>query len=414
MFQKLLSAMGYEKRAISLENPTTEFTEIFAGGSTDSGQSVTAESALRTSAVFACVNVLSGDVGQLPLDMYQRRADGGREKAVSHYLQPIIRREPFLGLSSARWREQLVASANLYGNGFAEIVRNTRRRVTAIRTINPSIVAIRREGSALYYDIHTSNGIITLEQSSIIHIRAMGYNGDVGLSPITYARQSIGLGLSNDEYGARQFSKAAIPRGVLEYPGPGKIQKTQREQLKKEWEAAYAGIKNAHGTPVLPVGVSYKKIAIDPNDAQWLESMAYRVTDIARIFRVPPHKIGDLTHATFSNIEHQQIEYLTSSLGVWLRRIEDECFIKLLTKAEQDQYFFEHNESALLRGDIDARYDAYAKGISNGILQPNEVRARENLNAVPDGGENYAPVNLATLANLNAGNVGQAGGAQDG
>jgi HK97 family phage portal protein len=411
MFQKILNAFGYEKRTFTLDNPSQAFINMVTGGTTNSGQNVTADSALKTSAVFACVNVLSGDVGQLPFDLYKRREDGGREKALDHYLYPLIRREPYPGLSSSRWREQLISSANLYGNGFAQIGRDRRGLVIAIRTINPSVVSVKREDSKLFYEVQTTEKRVTLPQEDVIHIRAMGYYGDVGLSPITYARQSIGLGLSYDEYGSRQFSQAAIPRGVLEYPGPGKLQQKQREQLEKSWKSAYGGSSNAHRTPVLPVGVTYKKISIDPNDAQWLESMAFRVTDIARIFRVPPHKIGDLTHATFSNIEHQQIEYLTSSLSVWLRRIEEECYIKLLTEEEQSLYFFEHNADALLRGDIDSRYDAYQKGISYGVLKPNEARARENLTAVDQGNENYVPVNLATLQNVNAADVSRAGGA---
>jgi HK97 family phage portal protein len=230
----------------------------------------------------------------------------------------------------------------------------------------------------------------------ILHIHGFSRDGIVGLSPIAYARESIGLGLAAQEYGARLFANNTTPKGVIEYPGKFKNQDTLN-RLKEQIESAHRGLTNSHRMLILEEGMKWAQTGIAPEDAQFLQSRKFQIAEIARIFRIPPHMLGDLERATFTNIEHQSIDFVVHTIRPWLVRWEQEIMRSLLLPSQQKTHFAEFNVDALLRGDIKSRYDAHAVGIRNGWLNADEVRQLENMNPIPDGkGQQYmVPLNMA-------------------
>lgn len=215
----------------------------------------------------------------------------------------------------------------------------------------------------------------------------LGFNGLIGFSPIAMMKNSLGTSIAVDKYGSAFFKNGAQPSGVLEHPGVMK----DPNRVRDNWEAAYGGAANAHRVAVLEEGMTYKPVSLPPEDSQFLESKQFSVTEICRIFRVPPHLVADLSHATFSNIEYQSLNFVMHSLTPWLVRIEQGIIKDLLLEEEQDTYFPKFNVDGLLRGDYQSRMNGYATGISNGFLSPNDIHRLENMDLIPadQGGDDY-------------------------
>jgi hypothetical protein len=223
----------------------------------------------------------------------------------------------------------------------------------------------------------------------------LGYDGLRGYGPIDIARDTVGLALAAEEHGARVFSQGAIPGGVLEHPGT--LSQDAQTRLKTAWATQHQGLSGAHRVAVLEEGMKWQSIGIDNDHAQFIESRKFSVTEIARLFRVPPYMIADLERATFSNIEHQGIAFTTQTLGIWVTRWEEMLSLKLLTAAERVRYFAEFSLNAFLRGDLPTRYAAYATGRQWGWLSINDIRGWENLNPVDNGDVYERPLNMAPL-----------------
>jgi len=364
------------------------------------GVNVTPHSSLQNTAVFACVRLLAESVGSLPLILYKRLADGGKARATERPLYGLLHDLPNPEMTSIQLRETLQGHLGLWGNAYCEIEYAQGGYVRGLWPLRPDKVQVRRVKGELVYVVSMPQGPDqALAFENVMHIPGFGYDGVVGYSPITLARQAIGLAMATEEYGSRFFGNGARPGGVLKHPL--KLSEEAYSRLSKSWDRRHQGLENSQRVAILEEGMDYAAIGIPPEDAQFLETRKFQVNEIARLYRIPPHMIGDLDRATFSNIEHQGIEFVVHTLQPWLVRWEQAIYRDLLSQAERKTYFAEHLVTALLRGDTKSRYEAYAVGRQNGWLSANDVRELENMNPV-DGGDVY----LVPLNMVPAGDVG--------
>lgn len=363
-------------------------SSIFFSSDTTAGTHVTEQNAMRLTAVYACVRILSETVAGLPLHLYRYTADG-KEKAISHPLYYLLHDEPNPEMSSFTFRETLMGHLLLYGNAYAQILRNGRGEVTAMYPLLPSRTRVYRadSGEIFYTYSKSDSDSVTLPSSDVLHIVGLGYDGLVGYSPIHMARNAIGLGLATEEFGAKFFANGARPGGVLEHPSVVK----DPTKLRESWNAVYQGGSNSHRIAVLEEGAKYHAIGISPNEAQFLETRRFQLNEIARIFRVPPHMIGDLEKSSFSNIEQQSLEFVKYSLDPWVVRWEQAIQRQLFSSDEKREYFVKFNVDGLLRGDYATRMAGYATARQNGWMSSNDIRSLENMNKIPaeQGGDLY-------------------------
>ena len=368
----------------------------FLMGPTAAGKTVNERSAMQLTAVYACVRILAEGIAGLPLHLYKCGKNGSREKAAEHPLYFLLHDEPNPEMTSFVFRETLMTHLLLYGNCYCQIIRDGRGQVTALYPLMPNQMSVDRdEKGQLYYTYLRSGeeadtmkkGTVYLMPEDVLHIPALGFDGLVGYSPIAMAKNSIGMGLACEEYGAKFFANGAAPSGVLEHPGTIK----DITRLRESWNAIYGGSKNAGKIAILEEGMHYSPISISPNEAQFLETRKFQVDEIARIFHVPPHMIGDLERSTFSNIEQQSLEFVKYTLNPWVCRWEQALTKSLLSPREKREYCIKFNVDGLLRGDYQSRMNGYAVGRQNGWMSANDIRELENLDRIPteQGGDLY-------------------------
>ena len=365
-------------------------------GRTTSGNSVTQRSSMQLTAVYACVRVLSEGVASLPLVTYKEKKDGTKVRAVDHPLYYLLHDEPNPEMTSFSFRETLMMHLLLYGNAFAQIIRNGKGDVVALYPLMPDRMKVDRdEHGHIYYEYMKQQdeaatmktGTVILKPEDVLHIPGLGFDGLVGYSPIAMAKNAIGMASACEEYGASFFANGASPGAVLEHPGVLK----DPEKVRTAWQEAYGGPHKANRVAVLEEGMKFTPISINPQDAQFLETRKFQIEEIARIFRVPLHIIGDLDHATFSNIEEQSLEYVQYTLQPWLIRWEQAIQRSLFTPEEKKTMFCRFNVDGLLRGNYQSRMQGYSIGIANGFMSVNDVRALEQMDLIPDeeGGNTY-------------------------
>ena len=368
---------------------------FFFGGTT-SGKAVTERSAMQMTAVYSCVRILAEAVAGLPLNLYRYTEDGGKEKAIDHPLYLLLHDEPNPEMSSFVFRETLMTHLLLWGNAYAQVIRNGKGEVVALYPLMPNKMTVDRdERGQLYYSYQRSNdeaptmkgNTVTLRPSDVLHIPGLGFDGLVGYSPIAMAKNAIGMAIACEEYGAKFFANGAAPGGVLEHPGT--IKDPQR--VRESWQSTFGGSGNANKIAVLEEGMKYTPIGISPEQAQFLETRKFQINEIARIFRVPPHMVGDLEKSSFSNIEQQSLEFVKYTLDPWVTRWEQSIQRSLLTQEEKAAYFVKFNLEGLLRGDYQSRMQGYAIGRQNGWMSANDIRELENLDRIPaeEGGDLY-------------------------
>ena len=375
---------------------TTGSNYSFFFGGTTSGKPVNEHTAMQMTAVYSCVRILAEAVAGLPLHLYKYTASGGKEKALSHPLYFLLHDEPNPEMSSFVFRETLMTHLLLWGNAYAQIIRNGKGEVIALYPLMPNRMSVDRDYSgALYYtytrysdEAPTMNGMtVTLRPSDVLHIPGLGFDGLVGYSPIAMAKNAIGMAIACEEYGAKFFANGAAPGGVLEHPGTIK----DPQKVRDSWNAAYQGSSNSHRVAVLEEGMKYQPIGISPEQAQFLETRKFQINEIARIFRVPPHMVGDLEKSSFSNIEQQSLEFVKYTLDPWVIRWEQAISRALLRPDEKKLYFAKFNVDGLLRGDYVSRMNGYATARQNGWMSANDIRELENLDRIPPelGGDLY-------------------------
>ena len=352
----------------------------FFFGNTSSGKPVNERSAMQTAVVYACVRILAETIASLPLHTYKYTKDG-KEKATEHQLYYLLHDEPNPEMTSFVFRETLMSHLLLWGNAYAQIIRDGRGQVVALYPLLPDKMrADRSTPGELYYEYHSDKGVFILNKDDVLHIPGLGFDGLIGYSPIAMAKNAIGMAMATEEYGASFFANGANPGGVLEHPGVVKDPK----KIRDSWNQVYQGSSNAHRIAVLEEGMKFQQIGIPPEQAQFLETRKFQIEEICRIFRVPLHLVGNLERATFSNIEYQSIDFVVHTIRPWLVRIEQSINKSLFLKDEKKEYFVSFLAEGLLRGDFASRMQGYSIGIQNGIYSINEVRNLENFNLLSD------------------------------
>ena len=387
----------YEKFFHSRDKPQNALMgsmQYFFGRSA-AGQTVNERTAMQVTAVYACVRILAESIAGLPLHVY-RYKDQGKEMVTSHPLYPLLHDEPNPEMTSFIFRETLMEHLLLYGNAYAQIIRDGLGRVKWLYPLLPDRMDVSRDkdGQLVYTYTRYLDEFggkqryeqVTLRPDQVLHIPGLGYDGLIGYSPIAMAKNAIGMSMAAEEFGSTFFANGATPSGLLEHPGVVK----DPEKLRQSWHAQFSG-KNSHNVAVLEEGMTYKPMSISPNEAQFLETRKFQIDEIARIFRVPPHMVGDLEKSSFSNIEQQSLEFVKYTLNPWVIRWEQAMHKALLLPSEKQYYFIKFNVDGLLRGDYQSRMNGYAVGRQNGWLSANDIREMENLNPISEeeGGNLY-------------------------
>lgn len=388
------------------ENKLSNNSHSFFIGQSSSGKRVNEKTAMQMTAVYSCVRILSETLASLPLHVYEI-TDVGSKKATNHSLYNLLHNEPNNDMTSFIFRETLMTHLLLWGNAYAQIIRNGKGDVLGLYPLMPDKMKVDRdERNLIYYDYQTGDGSnVRLSAQDVLHIPGLGFDGLVGYSPIAMAKNAIGMSIAAEEYGAKFFSNGATPSGILEHPGVVK----DPERMRESWSRGFSG-SNAHKIAVLEEGMKYTPISISPNEAQFLETRKFQINEIARIFRVPPHMVGDLEKSSFSNIEQQSLEFVKYTLDPWVIRFEQAFNRRLLKANEKSQFYIKFNVDGLMRGDYQSRMNGYAVGRQNGWMSANDIRALENLDRIPteEGGDlylingNMLPLkNAGAFANIN-------------
>lgn len=392
----------FERRAHPGES--INWARFFGLAETPAGVQVNQQNSLQQAAVFACVRVLAETEAMLPLILY-KRLPRGKERATNHRLYSILHSLANPEMTSMELRETLMGHVGLWGNGYAEIDYANGGWIKGLWPLRPDKMKVMRRAGQLRYVYQMPAGsdppYVELPFNRILHIRGLGFDGLVGYDPIGLAQNTIGLALAAEEFGSRLFGNGT-QLGVT-YEHPGKLSDDAYKRLQKSIESRHQGLTNAHRLMILEEGMKATQVGIQPENAQFLETRKFQVVDIARFYRMQLHKIGSLENATFSNIEHQGIEFVTDTMQPWLTRWEQAIYRDLLTPAERMEYYAEHLVDALLRGDTVSRYQAYNIGRNGGWLSANDIREKENMNPV-DGGDVYlVPLNMVPADQVGAG-----------
>ena len=369
----------------------------FLFGRTTSGKPVNERTAMQTTAVYACVRILAEAVASLPLHVYEYRDDGGKKLVHDHPLYYLLHDEPNPEMTSFVFRETLMSHLLIWGNAYAQIIRDGAGRVLGLYPLLPDKMDVQRDDRGNIYYVYSRNsdenpmfkeyGDIRLKAEDVLHIPGLGFDGLIGYSPIAMAKNAVGMTLACEEYGASFFANGANPGGVLEHPGVLK----DPSKVRESWNSVYRGVNNAHKIAVLEEGMKYQQIGIPPEEAQFLETRKFQINEIARLYRIPPHMVGDLDKSSFSNIEQQSLEFVKYTLDPWVIRWEQSLQRSLLLPGEKGKYFIKLNVDGLLRGDYQSRMNGYAVGRQNGWFSANDIREMENMNPIPDeqGGNLY-------------------------
>lgn len=369
----------------------------FLFGRTTSGKPVNERTAMQTTAVYACVRILAEAVASLPLHVYEYQDDGGKKLVHDHPLYYLLHDEPNLEMTSFVFRETLMSHLLIWGNAYAQIIRDGAGRVLGLYPLLPDKMDVQRDDKGNIYYVYSRNsdenpmfkeyGNIRLKAEDVLHIPGLGFDGLIGYSPIAMAKNAVGMTLACEEYGASFFANGANPGGVLEHPGVLK----DPSKVRESWNSVYRGVNNAHKIAVLEEGMKYQQIGIPPEEAQFLETRKFQINEIARLYRIPPHMVGDLDKSSFSNIEQQSLEFVKYTLDPWVIRWEQSLQRSLLLPGEKGKYFIKLNVDGLLRGDYQSRMNGYAVGRQNGWFSANDIREMENMNPIPDeeGGNLY-------------------------
>lgn len=367
----------------------------FYFGSTSSGKVVNERTAMTYSAVYAAVRVLAESIAGLPLHTYKSTENGGKEFAQEHPLYYLLHDEPNPEMTSFTFRETLMTHILLWGNAYAQIIRDGRGQVLGLYPLLPERMNVDRDmDGQLYYEYQTTQESkykgqrVILLPHEVLHIPGLGFDGLVGYSPIAMAKNAIGAGIAAEEFSSTFFKNGAAPSGVLEHPGTLK----DPSRVRDTWQSQFGGSSNVGKVAVLEEGMKYAPISISPEASQLLQTREFQIEEIARIYRIPLHLLGDLNHSTFSNIEHQSLEFCKYTLEPWVVRWEQSLRKALFTDEEKKKYFIRFNMEGLMRGDYATRVSAYATARQNGWLSVNDIRRLEDLNPIPadQGGDTYS------------------------
>lgn len=371
------------------------------GTKTTSGAVVDENTALNYSAVWCATRILSETVAQLPLVLMKQEGKN-KERATDHRLYRVLHDQPNPETDTFTFRDMLTACLVNWGTAYAEIVRDGRGNVVELWPIHtsripPANIKIDDKTGERFYRVMNDKGPPTdLPESDVLRIVGpLSSDGITGKGVVRQGRESIGLGLETERFGASFFGNDARP-SILLRPKIALGEKAQ-QNLRRSWNRLYQGSKNANRVGVLEEDIAVEKISVPPEDAQFLQTRQHNITEIARWYRIPPHMLADLSRATFSNIEHLGIEFVVYALTPWLRRWEEALRSQLLTEAEQRDHLIRFNVNGLLRGDAKSRSQFYREMFGIGAFSVNMILELEDMNPVEDGDEHYRPLNMAPL-----------------
>lgn len=377
------------------------FADFISGGPKVAGVHVTPENALTISAVYACNRILSNTIASLSLGLFRRLPNGDIEPVEDSPEYNAVCVEPHDLYTSYTWRSTSQLHLGMSGNAYSRLYFDRNGRVNKIRLINGTACPFLYQGK-LFYKVNDAEteGIFqsyTLPASEVLHIKNISDDGLIGKSPITVARQTVGMALAANKYAASMYAQGGTMRGFVEHPQ--KLKEGQIAEIRKAFLQVMSDYENTGGIGVLSDGMKFSRVSLSPKDAQFIETHQLTIQDISRYYGVPLHMIGDLTRATFSNIEHQAIEYTTHTVRPIVKNWEAELNRRVLRKSDQNRLFFRFNLDSLLRGDTASRAEFYTKLFNIGAISPDEVRAHENMNMI-DGGhgkKHYRPLNMVGL-----------------
>lgn len=369
--------------------------------SSHAGKTVTPEAALQLATVWACVRLLSETVATLPLGLYERDAKGHKQVARGHSLYALLHDQPNANMTAVEFWEAMLAALCLWGNAYARIERSGAR-IVSLELLNPERMNDPEpdENGVLIYDYSGPGGRESYTEDEIFHVKGFGVNGLVGLSPISYARHTLGLAMATDEAAAKMFANGMQPSGFVQ-AGNTTLKPEQRKAIRESLEE-FTGSQNTGRTMVLEAGMTYTALSLKPEDAQMLQTRAFSVEEVCRWFRVPPFMVGHTANSTSwgTGLEQQMIAFLTFSLRPYLMRIEQAVRRCLLAPGERGRFFAEFNLEGLLRADSAGRAALYSQMAQNGISTRNEIRARENAAPLPGGDMLTVQSNLVPLDQL--------------
>jgi len=383
----------------SAHSPLDDFWyKVFPNIDTASGVKVSESTMLESSAVFACINVISQDIGQLPAHLYKRIDEKGKERAVTHSLYNILRYSPCPEMTAMSFKETLQSHILTWGNAYANVDRDKQGRIKALWILSPSKMEIVRDGTRLLY-IYTlpSGEKRKLTKDEIFHIPGLSFNGITGYSPITLMRESLALSMAEQEYHARFFGNGAMATQIMTHPGH--VSDKGKQNIRAGWDKMHKGLSNAHRMAILEEGVDIKQIGLTHADSQFLEGREFQINELARFFRMPLHKIQKMNDTSYNNIENMSLEYVTGTLMPWATKWEQAVHLFLLGRNEKSQYFVEFMFQQMLRGNAEARAKFYQSMWSTGSLSPDDIRAMENLNPIAngDGDQYFVPLNFIPI-----------------
>lgn len=377
-----------ERRAGSLES-------LFAADSSASGISVDEVSAMNHTAVYACVRIIAETLASLPLMVYRRKDERSREVDRKHPLFKLLHRRPNPWMTAFTFREALAGHLVLRGNAYAEIQRNGAGDVMSLWPLHPDNVEPFIDNKELRYRVRVGNATETWPRTRVLHLRGFGGDGIIGYSVVRMAADTIGLSMACEQSGSKLFANGSAPGGILTHPGT--LKPEQKERLKADWEAAQRGVGKRHRVALLENGLTWQKVGVDPQDAQFLETRRFQLAEIARWFRVPLHLLQDLENASYATVEQQGIDFTVHCMRPWCERIEQEYMAQLFTEADQETHFAKHKLDGLMRGDTDKRFAAYATARQWGWMSVNDILELEDRNPIgPEGDVYLQPMNMVT------------------
>ncbi len=411
---KLLAPLFGSSFKAGAPGPTSNFWYEPLGSVSQTGLRISPETSLRAGAVWACVSVLSETIAGLPLVMFERDGPRTKNRASNHPLFDLLHDQPNEWQTAFEFWQLATVFLGLWGNFYAEIVPGRRGFAHQLLPLHTDRVRVKQlPNKRLVFEVRELDGQRrTLMQEQVFRLHGMsleapgGLIGVVGLQTVLVARDIVGLALAGDGYAARLFSNDARPGVVLEHPGV--LGKEAKDNIRNSWNEAHAGIANAHKAEVLEEGMKVHEVGMSARDAQMVDSRKFQAVEICRIWRIPPHKIGILDRATFSNIEHQSIEFVTDTILPWCRRIEQAIRRDLIMA--KDRFFARFVLQGLLRGDAKTRSEFYSSAITAGYMTRNEARELEDLNPLKGLDEPLSPLNMRQGENAPQGDEASAPG----
>lgn len=387
-----------------------KWTGMFTGSFGNAAkEKVNNQTALTVSSLYACIRNVSEDIAKLPLKIFKRDGDFRYEQP-GHQLYNLLRYRPNPEMTAMDFRATLNAHAMGWGNGYAEIQRDINGRPVALWPLRPDRVTMFRQTGTkrIFYRVTSATGQVSdIWAEDIFHLHGLGYDGVTGYNIVKLAANAIGAAIGTDKFAGSFFGNGLNVGGHLKHPE--NLSKDAADRLKQQMQDEYGGSSESHKTLVLEEGMEFIKITVDPKAAQMIETRRFSVTEFCRWLRVPPHKVSDLSKATFSNIEEQNIDYVQDGLMGWIERWEQVLWWKLLSEAEQESgFYFKHIVSGLLRGDSKARFEGYAQLWDRAVLSTNDIRALEDMNPIPGGDVHFVPLNFVPLDQAGQADAGQA------